>query len=209
MCLVDATHRSVEVTLLTLVLLATLFQKVPLPADPEPIEPDGGTVADGTVTFETATWICQLRGLDRATLEKRLITKGADPALLRDGRIVGFLDELVAFEIAFKNLDGDNLVFNPDQTVLRSGGTIEARLIRTFDLLPVGAPPTPALERLANIFSTTSFQVPTGEVRSQLLVFKPLGSRFPKRLSFVLQNLYQGSVDNRIACRFRIGYVKR
>jgi len=192
--------------LLLLIFMIAFADRTVTIVQPRPVAPAGGTVVDGVARWQTRTFDCQLRALDATALRARLTDLGVSERILEDTRISTFLENLAPLEIAFRNTGTDDLVINPDQVILLSGGTVTGRLVRTFDFLPSGVEPGPELRALAAVFSTASFQVAPGDVASRLLVFAPLGRRFPKKIAFRINHLYQGGEDHPVECHFRFGY---
>ncbi|MDJ0838467.1 MAG: hypothetical protein QNK37_18265 [Acidobacteriota bacterium] len=195
--------------MLLILLCIVASGKVPQFSKPQPVAPDGGIVQDSVVQFRTQNWVCQLRSVSADDLRGKLQEKGISAELLNDKRLKNFFDRAASFEIAFRNLGEDPISFNPEQVNLIADGTVDGFMVRTWDFIPVGAGQVdPELQKLADIFSPSSFQVAPGRVGSQLLVFKPARNRFFKRVALVVNHLYSGSESTRIECRFDVRYRK-
>ena len=67
----------------------------------------------------------------------------------------------------------------------------------------------PGLKDLADQFIKNSFEASPGSIETQMIVFRPLDKKFPKKITFVLNRLYYGIESTTIQCQFEVRYPKK
>ena len=176
---------------------------------PTPIQPKRFVQHKQTTVFETEAWQCHLRPLTFDQLNQFFRELGISEKSLADYPITNLFKRVLAFEIQIENVGADRLVFNPDQILLRSSAGPEGSQLDMAHFWPsIHSPKSKEQEQLARVFSRGTITVLPRKKHSQLVVFSPIGQKFPKRVSFQAHRIYYGVAAHTVECVYEVRYTK-
>lgn len=181
--------------------------KVPVLQNPKPVEPTG-QVQQNKVVFSQETYICEVEAISPQDVRALLISLGASQSEVRREDVSWILNRTIFFKISIKNLGPYDLVFNPDQAVIGSGGRkTVASLLDMATFWPASLPDGHSeREKLASVFARSSVHIEPDGTHTQYLAFRAFGGRFPKKIYLELNDLYAGVDPLTIKCAFSIKY---
>lgn len=177
--------------------------------NPVPIHPAGGTAQDEIVQFKSEQWNCRIRPLDQETFLRHLVGQGVSRDWLAQSGLEENLKVMAVFLIELENLADVPLIFNPDQILLRAPKGPVGTQVDMAGFWPTATTGNAgALEAFARIFRRGTVEVAPRRQHRQLVVFRPLGKKFPRRVSLHLQRLYLGITSMNVECQFQVEYPK-
>ena len=178
-------------------------------SDPQPLAAAGATVENDSVYYRGSGWTCRIKPVSSLELYRELGRNGVDAVVLERQDIKSLLLTALVFLVELQNSGPEDLAWNQDRTQLLASKIPVGMQLRMMDFWPPGhSGQNPALERLARLFSKTTLTVPAGTSRKGLVVFRPLGKRFPKRVHIRLDHLFYGYQSHTLECRFDVRYPK-
>ncbi len=191
--------------------LHLIFWALPGPrlSDPVPLQPEGGTIRGEVVQFRLERWDCRIRPLDHEAFMAHMTGQDVSREWLRQSGLEKRLQTMVVFLIELENRSEEPLIFNPDQVLLRARKGPVGTQVDMAGFWPSATAGNPAqMETFARIFQRGTVEVTSNRPHRQLVVFRPLGKKFPRRIQLNLQRLYHGILSTNIECQFQVEYPK-
>ena len=180
--------------------------KIPFVTSPKPIEPEG-EIQKESVLFNTDTFECRLDPVPPEKVVATLQSLGADANQLGRSDVSRILERSVLFKVTLVNKGDQQLLFNPDHVILGSGRGPVASQLDMATFWPATVPDgNSGREALARAFARGTITLTPGQTHTQILAFRALNRRFPKKIYIEINQLYTGVDQTTIKCAFQIKY---
>ena len=177
-------------------------------SDPQPLKPEASRLVGNMVYYETDQFKIRVTPLSYAAFRDHMIKLGVKPELIDRQNIRDILAEMAVFRLDFLNRGGDNMVFNPDQAMIRAKRGPDGYVVDMASFWPQNLPDMNVdVVRLATVFRRGSVELAPGEKHSSLIAFNPTRKRFFKKVTLQLERLYYGIETFDIHCQFEIRYA--
>ncbi len=188
----------------------TAWSGAPQLTKPKPLSPARSQVIGDSVRFATDAWFCRIDPLSGNALRRELISLGAAEKTLDRPAAAEAFRKMVAFRVEFQNTGDQALNFNPDQALLHvgSGAAHAGFQVDMAHFWPTSGQ-DPGLTSLARALSKMSASIEPGRLHRQLLVFRPIGGKFSRRVRLELGRLYYGAEETKVSCQFTVRYPKK
>ena len=178
-------------------------------ANPTPVGPDFRLVGD-SVRFEGEDWSLALKSLSLDEFREHVAKFGVAQSLLATEGLNDRLSNMVFFRIELENQSGDNILFNPDQIILRGPVGPDGVQVDMANFWPMG--PNDGRreqERFARVFSRGTVELAPGKTHTHLAVFRPIRKRFKKKVLLQIHRVYHGVQVHNLECGFEIRRPKK
>lgn len=176
--------------------------------NPQPLTPGASRIEGNAVYYETDQYKIRLTALSQEDFRKHMLGLNVKPELIDRPNVHELLANMVVFRLDLLNRGGDNMVFNPDQAMLKASRGPDGYVADMAAFWPQNLPDANIDQtRLARVFQRGTVELAPGEKHSQLIAFNPVKKKFSKRVMLQLDRLYYGIETFDIHCNFEIRYA--
>lgn len=161
---------------------------------------------DGLV-LQADNFNIRLAPLNYQTFMRWMTKRGISEQLLANPEMRGYLGSFAVFHLILHNQGEDNLIFNPEQVMLRNAMGPVGFQVSLADILrsPLGHS-EPELEKLATLFMQKTFELTPGQRLGRVIAFRPISKKFPSKITFAINRMYYGIENVTIQCQFKLRY---
>ena len=179
-------------------------------SNPQALEPYASRLVGDVVYYENDFYKIRLTPLTYDVFRDHMLKLGVKPNLIDREEVRDILSEMAVFRIDLLNRGEDNMVFNPDQAMIRGKRGPDGFLVDMASFWPQNLPDMNIdAVRLARVFRRGSVELAPGEKHMSLIAFTPTRKQFRKKVTLELERLYYGIETFSIHCQFDIRYAEQ
>lgn len=194
---------------MSMLLAFLLIASTPQITLTQALAPAEATASGNAIIWKSEQLAVRLEPLDEQAFMGWLKKRGVTDRILNHQALRNYLNTFAVFRVSLYNFGEDNLVFNPEQVMLRNKRGPVGFLVNINDVLRTQhGHSDPELEKLAQLFHQETFELEPGRKVGRVIAFKPLDRKFPKKVQLVIDRLYYGIVSNRVAGGYQVRYTQ-